>query len=205
MTSMSFARNSATHSLACVRPLADTGAMLVIREEIAGDVAARERLLDDAFGAARFAKTSERLRAGRLPARGLALSAMEDGALVGTVRLWNVDAGGKPALLLGPLAVADSHRSLGVGGMLMRAAIARAQALGHSAILLVGDEAYYRRFGFATRFTDGLDLPGPVDRARFLGRELRAGAFDEACGMVAATGARALRRRPLPPAFQKAA
>jgi hypothetical protein len=51
-------------------------------------------------------RPSERLREGRLPADGLSLVAIDHGRLVGTVRLWNVCAGpGRPALLLGPLAV----------------------------------------------------------------------------------------------------
>ncbi len=80
--------------------------MVTIREEKFADVAAREALLDEAYGAARFAKTSERLREGRLPADGLSLVAVDRGRLVGTVRLWNVTPGpGRDALLLGPLAV----------------------------------------------------------------------------------------------------
>lgn len=169
--------------------------LLAVRQEIAADVPARERLLDAAFGAERFSKTSEVLRAGRLPARGLALSAVHNGQLVGTVRLWHIDAGGKPALLLGPLAVAESHRSLGVGGLLMREAIARASALGHQAIILVGDAPYYERFGFSTAPMAALDMPGPVDRARFLALELSPGALVGASGMIAATGAKAPRAR----------
>ena len=41
---------------------------------------------------------------GRTPAEGLAFSAMAEGRLVGTLRLWHVSAGGCPALVLGPLA-----------------------------------------------------------------------------------------------------
>lgn len=181
-------------AFAVLRPLAGAGRMLVIREEIADDVAARERLLDASFGPQRFAKTSEVLRAGRLPARGLALTALEDGVVVGTVRLWHVAMNGRKALLLGPLAVAESHRALGVGGALMREAIARATMLGHAAILLVGDEPYYQRFGFSAGLTTALDLPGPVERARFLGLELRPQALAGASGMVRATGVRASRR-----------
>jgi hypothetical protein len=48
--------------------------MFAIREEIPTDVAPREALLDACFGPQRFAKTSERLREGRLPADGLALT-----------------------------------------------------------------------------------------------------------------------------------
>ena len=57
-------------------------------------------------------RPSERLREGRLPADGLSFVAVEGGRLVGTVRLWHVTAGpGRPALLLGPLAVASGLRA----------------------------------------------------------------------------------------------
>lgn len=161
-----------------------------IRGERLEDAPAREALLEAAFGAQRFQKTSERLRAGRLPADGLALVANDGDALVGTVRLWSVRAGGVEALMLGPLAVAQSHRGLGVGARLMREAIARAARRGHKAILLVGDAPYYARFGFAASRTERLALPGPVDRARFLGLELVPGAFGNAEGLVVATGLR---------------
>ena len=102
--------------------------MVTIREEKPADVAAREALLDAAYGAARFTKASERLREDRLPAQGLSLVAAEHGRLVGTVRLWNVSAGpGRDALLLGPLAVHPLHRNRGIGTALMRRAIARAR------------------------------------------------------------------------------
>ncbi|WP_333822377.1 GNAT family N-acetyltransferase [Pinisolibacter sp.] len=169
-------------------PLASPG--FLVRDEAISDAAAREHLLDDAFGAARFAKTSERLREGRLPAEGLALAAEDDaGRLIGTVRLWHVDLGSAGAgLMLGPIAVAAEARTLGLGSALMRVAIDRARRLGHRAIVLVGDAPYYERFGFSPALTTGLDLPGPVDRARFLGLELEPGALADARGMVAATG-----------------
>jgi len=190
---------------AVLRPLRGTSELVAVRQEIAADVPARELLLDAAFGDARFAKTSEILRAGRLPARGLALSAIHNGELVGTVRLWHIDAGGLPALLLGPLAVAESHRCLGVGGVLMREAIERARALGHKAVILVGDAPYYERFGFSAALTGGLDMPGPVDRARFLALELNEGALSHAAGMILATGAKAPRARGRAAAARRAA
>ena len=164
--------------------------MIKIRQELPHDIAAREALLDAAFGACRFAKTSERLREGRLPAPGLAFSALDDEGLVGTVRLWNVRAeSGGDMLLLGPLAVAQSERGTGLGSALMRHALTRAEALGHRGVILVGDEPYYRRFGFRADLTAGLDLPGPVDRARFLGAEFVASALQGARGLVTASGA----------------
>ncbi|KQT46641.1 GCN5 family acetyltransferase [Methylobacterium sp. Leaf456] len=169
--------------------------MIQIRDEIAADVAARERLLDACFGPIRFLKTSQRLREGCLPARGLALAAVSGEKLVGTVRLWEVATGcGRPALLLGPLAVDPSLQGEGFGGRLMRAALARAADLGHAAVLLVGDAPYYARFGFAEARAAGLAMPGPFERARFLGLELVDGALKGATGTLQATG----RLAPVP-------
>jgi predicted N-acetyltransferase YhbS len=162
---------------------------LYVTDESPADVEAREHLLDEAFGAARYEKTVERLREGRLPAPGLALVAKDAGELVGTLRLWRIRAGGVPALLLGPLAVAKTYRSRGLGRRMMGDALVRAIAAGHDAILLVGDAPYYAPFGFSRRHTLGLSLPGPVDKARFLGLELEDGALRGAKGLVTAAGA----------------
>lgn len=163
--------------------------MFAIREELPTDVAARERLLDASFGDGRFEKTCERLREGRKPADGLSLVLERDGALVGTVRLWHVSAGpGRPALMLGPIAIDGRLRGLGLGAKLMREALARAKALGHGAVLLVGDAPYYARFGFSAERTGALRLPGPFERDRLLALELSPGALDGARGLVAATG-----------------
>src|SRR5690606_19734471 len=63
-----------------------------------GDAPAREKLLDRAMGRRRKRKTSETLRRGRRPAEGLALCARDGaGSVVGTVRLWHVAVGGRPA------------------------------------------------------------------------------------------------------------
>ena len=170
-------------------------APFAIRTERAPDVAAREALLDASFGEGRHARTCQRLRDGRTPAEGLAFSAMRDGKLVGTVRLWHVSAGGVPALVLGPLAVDASCRSLGIGAALMIHALAVAKAQGHGAVILRGDAAYYARFGFTADKTGDLALPGPFEHERLLAVELRDGALEGACGMIVATGAKARRQR----------
>ncbi|WP_201862402.1 GNAT family N-acetyltransferase [Microvirga soli] len=164
--------------------------MITIREETFHDVDAREALLDTCFGPARFQKTCERLREGRMPADGLSLVIDRDGEIIGTVRLWHVSAGpNRAALMLGPIAIDPSVQSLGLGGKLMREALTRAGQLGHKAVLLVGDAPYYERFGFSTEKTGSLWLPGPYERGRFLALELEAGALDGARGLVSATGA----------------
>ena len=81
--------------------------MITIRRECTADIAAREALLDEAFGEERFRKSSERLREGQLPAAGLSFVATENRRLIGTARMWTIEIGNRAnALLLGPVAVA---------------------------------------------------------------------------------------------------
>ena len=170
--------------------------MTRIVQEGAADAGARETLVDRAMGPGRHLKTSARLRAGRVAARGLSLVARdeESGRLVGTVRLWHValgdgiDGAGRSALLLGPLAVDPAAQGGGIGAKLMRFALAEAAFRGHTAVILVGDPEYYERFGFAGAMAAELRLPGPVERRRFLGVELVPGALNGASGLVRATG-----------------
>src|ERR1700761_4517633 len=172
--------------------LTPKAAPFAIRAERASDVVAREALLDVCFGDNRHTRTCQRLRDGRAPAEGLALSVVRQGRLVGTVRLWHVSAGGQPALMLGPLAVDPRCRALGVGAPLMARALEIARQRGHGAVILLGHAPYYARFGFSATKTSELSLPGPFERDRLLGLELRAGALDNAWGMVVAAGAPAL-------------
>lgn len=176
-----------------------------IADEKPTDFAAREILLDAAFGPARLEKTAERLREGRLPARGLALAMKDAEQLIGTLRLWPVRAGVVAALLLGPLAIAQAYRRRGLGRRLIAEALFRAFVAGHEAVLLVGDAPYYEAFGFSRRHTLDLILPGPVDESRFLGLELRAGALKEAKGLVEAAGAPAFASHRDPAHFRHAA
>jgi predicted N-acetyltransferase YhbS len=163
--------------------------MITIRKERPPDAAAREALLDQAFGDTRYRKTSQRLRDGRLPADGLSLIAADGKRVVGTARLWNVACGsGQPALLLGPVAVESSCRNRGIGAALVRRAVAEAHRRGHGAVILVGDAPYYSRFGFAAEKAAALKLPGPYERHRLLALELAPDALAGAVGLIRATG-----------------
>jgi predicted N-acetyltransferase YhbS len=163
--------------------------MITIRKERSSDIAAREALLDVAFGKTRARKTSQRLRDGRLPAEGLSLIAADGKRVVGTAQLWNIACGsGQPALLLGPVAVAADCRNCGIGAALVRRAVAEARRRGHRAVILVGDAPYYGRFGFAAEKAAALKLPGPYERHRLLALELVTDALAGAGGLIRATG-----------------
>ncbi len=177
-----------------------TVASLTVGLEMPHESGQREVLLDRAMGVARKRKSSEKLRRGRLAAEGLSFVARdEDGRVIGTVRLWNVAApcvrrGHAEALLLGPLAVDPFHSGKGIGAALMTLAIDEAKRLGHAAIILVGDAAYYQRFGFSAGKTGDLYMPGPFEKARLLALELNEGAVEGMHGVILATGRKVAMR-----------
>ncbi len=123
--------------------------MFLLRPEAPTDAPAIEALLDEVFGVRRQHKTSYRYRVGIAPLRRLCLVAEKEGRLVGTIRYWPVRLGGEPALLLGPVASARGEAGNGIGRALIETSLDRAARLGHDLVLLVGDPAYYARFGFA--------------------------------------------------------
>ena len=143
-----------------------------------GDSADIETLLDIAFGADRFEKSSYLLRAGVEPVAGLSLTLRRAGHLCGTIRFWPVCIGDKhDALLLGPLGVHPDHQGHRGGQILMAAGLSKARALGHALVFLVGDLAYYRRAGFARVPPGQVTMPGRYDPDRLLFAELVAGAM----------------------------
>lgn len=156
--------------------------MIEIVDAAPDHLGARERLLDQCFGPDRFLKPSENLRSGCSPVFNY--SAMDgEGKLVGTVRLWAIeDALGHPALLLGPLAVDGACRGAKIGDRLMRHALNQAAIHGHGAVLLVGDIAYYARFGFDAARAPNVVFPGLETLDRLLAVELKKGGLRRLSG-----------------------
>lgn len=155
-----------------------------VAPEQADDAARIETLYAIAFGPGRFARTAYRLREGLAPVEGLSFVARFGGRLIGSVRFAPVTLAGRPGLLLGPLVVDPDWKGKGCGLALMRAGIAAARVAGHGWIVLVGDEPYYARAGFARVAPGRIALPGPVDPARLLALELVEGALDGLCGRL---------------------
>jgi predicted N-acetyltransferase YhbS len=129
-----------------------------------------EMLLDLSFAPGRTALSSYRLRDGVAPVAGLCRIARDEyDAVAGAIRYWPVRIGeaGSPALLLGPVAVHPTRQGEGLGGLLMREGLARAEQDRWPRTMLVGDEPYYRRFGFTK--LEGVEMPPPTNPARVLG------------------------------------
>ena len=152
------------------------------RAKDAGEV---ERLIDRAFGPGRYAKSVERLREQTRPCASLSRTAWLKDELVGTVRLWPIRIGDARAVLLGPIAVKQGFRGLGLGAQLVEDACAAASKSGERLVLLVGDTPFFGPLGFAMAPARVI-LPGPVDRRRLLLRELVEGAAEGLRGRILA-------------------
>ena len=160
-----------------------------IRAEAEADTGAIEALVALSFGAGRFAKTAWRLREGVDPVVQLSFVAVAgDGGLIGSVRFWPVMIGGHLSLLLGPLAVRPGLRGQGVGIQLMQTALDAARTLAFESVILVGDEPYYAKVGFARIPPGRIRFPGPVDPGRLLGLSLKQGALLTVTGEVRRAG-----------------
>ncbi|MFV0473941.1 MAG: GNAT family N-acetyltransferase [Pikeienuella sp.] len=161
--------------------------MFTLSEERAADSDEVEWLLDLAFAPGRRALSSYQLREGVPQVAALCMIARDDyGALAGAIRYWpiRIGAAGTEALLLGPVAVHPTRQGEGIGGLLMAESLGRARESGWTRVVLVGDEPYYRRFGFSRETALKLEFPPPTNPDRLLARALAPGAFDGVEGLV---------------------
>lgn len=152
------------------------------RLEQPSDAAEIDTLHAQAFGPGRFARAAFRLREDIPHDPALSFVATADGALAASVRLTPIRIGGRPALLLGPLAVKPPHKGRGAGKQLVREALAAAASAGHRIVLLVGDEPYYGPLGFRRLAREAITLPAPVDPDRVLVAGLAPDALDGLAG-----------------------
>ncbi len=146
-----------------------------------------DRLINDAFGPGRYAKTAERLREGNLAVPELSLVALAGEVLLGAVRVWPIQIGASFGYFLGPIAVVPSARRHGVGQALVREALTRATQLGQGAsfMLLVGEGSFFGPLGFKAVPAE-ITLPGPVPAHRVFWTQLTTDDSNTLKGQVRA-------------------
>ncbi len=153
-----------------------------IRQAQKTDFPAIYELVKTAFETAKVSDGTEqdfvlalRQRPAYLPALEL-VAEDADGALTGHIMLSRQEIPGAEsalrALMLAPLSVALPHRRQGLGGRLIQAAADGAAAEGYNAIFLIGDSAYYSRYGFVSAVEQGYrnasGVPDQYLQVRFL-------------------------------------
>ena len=129
---------------------------MIIRAERPSDYAAIRKMLASAFGGGQEASLVEALRAEG--AINVALVAELDGRVGGHVVVSRLRSpvGG---MALAPVAVEPTRQNQGVGSALVREAIDRAKGAGGQIMFVLGDPAYYRRFGFSTEASAAFQSP----------------------------------------------
>lgn len=159
---------------------------VTVRDERVEDMLPIRRVIECAFGQASEADLVDALRQG--DALTVSLVAEAGGEIVGHVAFSPViiRAGDTTleALGLAPLAVTPERQRCGIGAALVRAGLEACRARGHHAVVLVGEPAYYQRFGFSTASEFGLECAIPVPAEVFLAVELSPGALAGCSGIV---------------------
>ena len=151
--------------------------MIEISKQAAVDEAAIEKLMGRAFGPTRYRRSVWLLRSST-PIADLCLVLRESGALLASLRFWEVRLEQQAVLLLGPLAVQPDLRGQGYGQQIVKEGLARAKAIGKWPLVLVsGEPEYYPKFGFVPAAPYQLEWPGFVEPERLQLLELRLGAL----------------------------
>jgi predicted N-acetyltransferase YhbS len=128
-----------------------------------------EKLLDEAFGPGRYARTAYRYREKHNLISEYSYIYQDNKQLLASISfsqifINNINKG----LLLGPLAVKPGHDGKGYGVALVETTIKLIKkSKKYNFIVLVGDIDYYRRFNFK-QISQPLNLVGPVNPNRVL-------------------------------------
>ena len=130
----------------------------------------------------------ERLRMSGSYILELSLLAEVDGKVVGHILLTNIsicDGDIKhQSLALAPVSVLPEYQGRGVGSALIKAAHAKAIALGYGSVVILGHKDYYPRFGYKTASQFDISLPFDVPEEYVMAIELIPNALAGVCGVV---------------------
>jgi putative acetyltransferase len=158
----------------------------MIRSEQLGDILAIRQVNRAAFGRDNEADLVDRLRG--LPAT-LSLVAVDAEQVIGHIFFSPVEIEGiavEPGFMLGlaPLAVLPVHQRQGIGSQLIRQGLEHCRQLGCEAVVVLGNPAYYGRFGFIPAVEKNLRCEYEVPEGAFRVLELKPGSLDEYQGLV---------------------
>ncbi len=148
----------------------------MIRDERPGDIASIRAVTRAAFETMPYSQQTEAAIVDALRSAGalaVSLVAVEGDTVIGHVAFSPVTIGSADApgwYGIGPLSVRPDRQRSGVGSALMRAGIAHIRESGGQGCVVVGDPAYYERFGFVPGGSLSYpDLPGDFFRVLALG------------------------------------
>lgn len=160
---------------------------IIIRQEKQSEFEQIYDLVKIAFQTAKVSGGTEQDFVNQLRSSGnyipeLALVAEENNKLIGHIMLTrkNINNNGcnMETLLLAPVSVVLEYRNRGVGSLLISKSFELAKSMGYKSVVLVGDPAYYKRFGFKKSVDLGVKCLNDIPEENVLACELVNGAFD---------------------------
>jgi predicted N-acetyltransferase YhbS len=169
----------------------NNAAGIIIRQEKPEEFPRIYDLVKVAFQTAKVSNGKEQDFVNQLRSEGsyipeLTLVAEEGGQLVGHIMLSKahiVDGAHKFAVVyVAPLSVVLEFRSRGIGSALMKESFKLAIGMGYTAVLLVGDPAYYHRFGFKSAVTFGIKHMHEIPDENVMACELVPDALQNVTG-----------------------
>ncbi len=161
---------------------------MIIRQEKPEDYEAIRVLLCTAFEGDGEARLVEALRDSAEYIPDLSLVAEEEGALMGHILLSRIEIetprGAVPALALAPLSVSPKFQHQGIGTALTKAGIAACQSRPECCVVVLGNPAYYPKFGFESAAHYDIRAPWDVPVEAFMVLPIREGSLSGVSGIV---------------------
>ncbi len=157
-----------------------------VRAECPEDHAQVRHVNEIAFGRHGEADLVDALRSAGVAT--LSLVAVRHSTVVGHILFSPVTvtspSGDFVAVGLAPMAVLPEVQRIGIGSLLVRAGLAALERAGHEAVVVLGDPAYYPRFGFVRASGHGLRWEHDAPDEAFMVLELRPGGLAGRTGIV---------------------
>jgi putative acetyltransferase len=166
---------------------AGLGSRVAIRPETPADIPAIHAVNEAAFDGPAEAEAADALRSnGKVI---LSLVAVLESDIVGHVMFSpatiTTNTGTAVQALLGPIGVRPDLQRRGIGSALVKAGLSECLRLGYGSVFLLGDPAYYGRFGFKPAKSFGVRFVRPLtNEDAFQAIELQPGALDDISGVA---------------------
>ncbi|EKT61516.1 GNAT family N-acetyltransferase [Providencia sneebia] len=158
---------------------------MLIRVEIPVDAMGIDRLLRGTFPTEAEANLVQKLREDGLLTLGI-VATNDDGEVIGYVGFTPVDVNGEDIQWVGlaPLAVNQEFQNQGIGSQLVYEGLDSLNEFGYGAVVVLGDEKYYHRFGFKSASEYGVVCQWSNLQEHFMICGLDNGALNDHKGLV---------------------
>ncbi|HHL2558601.1 TPA: GNAT family N-acetyltransferase [Yersinia enterocolitica] len=158
---------------------------MLIRVEIPVDAPGIDALLRNAFKGNDEAELVQQLREDGLLTLGI-VATDDEGGVVGYAAFSPVEVGGEDRqwVALAPLAVEEGLRRQGLAEKLVYEGLDSLNEFGYAAVVVLGDPAYYQRFGFVPAARHQLTCRWPDTEEAFQVYALAEDALTDADGEV---------------------